>query len=160
MKNHIHGSQNSKSMDASCSNGSNTQSYNYGSFVSNGISELPNCACGLKPVMRTVTKWGPNRGRKFWGCRNFVSHDIECRCNYFVWDSDYMPQTQQRTPQQLHTQCLECPQKELEIMTLRNVILKMHGDHKSTIIKMKLLLFLCVLFGVACVVLLLILALK
>jgi hypothetical protein len=38
---------------------------------------IPDCRCGFKAVICTVMKKGPNKGRKFWGCRGWnVSHKL------------------------------------------------------------------------------------
>jgi len=41
------------------------------SFHSSGRREDPDCWCNEPCVLRTVSKLGPNRGRKFWGCRDW-----------------------------------------------------------------------------------------
>ncbi|KZS99267.1 prokaryotic type I DNA topoisomerase [Sistotremastrum niveocremeum HHB9708] len=42
------------------------------------------CKCDLTPVMRTVNKEGPNKGRHFWVCPN----SEKARCDHFVWDDE------------------------------------------------------------------------
>jgi hypothetical protein len=46
---------------------------------------IPDCRCGFKAVICTVMKKGPNKGRKFWGCRDWNPTDDEIGCKYFKW---------------------------------------------------------------------------
>ncbi|KAK2401734.1 hypothetical protein P8452_08389 [Trifolium repens] len=51
------------------SNGSNSRFQMSGSFSSSLKRDgdvIPDCRCGFKAVICTVTKKEPNRGRKFW----------------------------------------------------------------------------------------------
>jgi hypothetical protein len=71
------------SMASIRSSSSNSRSYNNSryntSFIRNDLA--PDCLCHMKAVIRTVNKEGPNKGKKFWGCRNFVVS---------LWVSKYM----------------------------------------------------------------------
>ncbi|AET02253.1 putative transcription factor GRF family [Medicago truncatula] len=69
--------------------GSHTQSFS-GSFISGGRNLFTReCFCKMLHVIRTVTKMGPNRGRKFWGCRNFVASNINSGCKW-NWNQGHL----------------------------------------------------------------------
>jgi DNA topoisomerase-3 len=42
------------------------------------------CRCDLTAVQKSVTKEGPNKGRKFWTCPN----SEKARCGFFAWDDE------------------------------------------------------------------------
>ncbi|CAJ2663717.1 unnamed protein product [Trifolium pratense] len=96
---------------------SNSRSYNNSryntSFIRNDLA--PDCLCQVKAVIRIVTKEGPNKGKKFWGCRNFVSREVDCGCGFFYWYSEPEHENQ--------TRCGECLQKDLENATLNRHVL-------------------------------------
>jgi DNA topoisomerase-3 len=44
------------------------------------------CSCQLVAVLKTCSKEGPNKSRKFWTCPKMA-----CKCNYFEWDDEARP---------------------------------------------------------------------
>ncbi|GAU29726.1 hypothetical protein TSUD_392140 [Trifolium subterraneum] len=73
------------------SNGSNSRFQMSGSFSSRSMRDgevIPDCWCGFKSVIRTITRMGPNRGRKYFGCRDWKPNDDETGCKFFKWISD------------------------------------------------------------------------
>lgn len=65
------------------------RSNNYGASSSTsragGGSSSRRCICGQEAKQLTVTKEGPNKGRKFWSCPTI---DRSAKCDYFEWDED------------------------------------------------------------------------
>ncbi|KAK2364485.1 hypothetical protein QL285_089353 [Trifolium repens] len=97
---------------------SNSRSNNNSSYSSSGIhnESAPECSCHVRAVIRTVRKDGPNKGKKFWGCRNYVSRDVDFGCGFFDWYSEPDNQTQMGD-----TQCKECSKKDMEKICSKNV---------------------------------------
>jgi hypothetical protein len=62
------------SMASIRSSSANSRSYNNSRYSTSSIRNdlAPDCLCQVKVVIRTVGKEGPNKGKKIWGCRNFV----------------------------------------------------------------------------------------
>lgn len=56
------------------------------------------CACNLEPVQLTVRKEGPNKGRKFYKCKNST-------CDFFLWASDEPNNTTVNNVQNDAVQC-------------------------------------------------------
>ncbi|BGP08533.1 DNA topoisomerase [Rhodotorula toruloides] len=46
--------------------------------------DIPSCGCSIPAVERTVTKEGPNKGRKFFGCSKGMSES----CGFFAWTDE------------------------------------------------------------------------
>jgi hypothetical protein len=71
---------------------SNSRSNNNSSYSSSGIhnESAPECSCHVRAVIRTVRKDGPNKGKKFWGCRNYVvSFNVSVEFSlFYVMDID------------------------------------------------------------------------
>ncbi|WJX95631.1 DNA topoisomerase [Trifolium repens] len=111
------------------------------SFSRNDLA--PDCLCQVKAVIRTVGKEGPNKGKKIWGCRNFVNREVDCGCGFFYWYSEQENQT---------PICKECSKKDMENATLKKTIMKMHENDKSTKNNMKLLIINCLLLTIICVI--------
>ncbi|KAK2447789.1 hypothetical protein QL285_007116 [Trifolium repens] len=62
------------SMASIRSSSSNSRSCNNSRYSTNfSRNDLaPDCLCQVKVVILAAGKEGPNKGKKFWGCRNFV----------------------------------------------------------------------------------------
>ncbi|KAK2412105.1 hypothetical protein QL285_047328 [Trifolium repens] len=128
---------------------SNSRSNNNSSYSSSGIhnDSAPECFCHVRAVIRTVRKDGPNKGKKFWGCRNYVSRDVDCGCSFFDWYSEPDNQTQMGD-----IQCKECSKKDMENASIRKTMMKMHEDNISTKNNIKLMIVICLLLSVICVI--------
>ncbi|KAK2415380.1 hypothetical protein QL285_037865 [Trifolium repens] len=122
----------SSSNSRSCNNSRYSTSFSRNDLASD-------CLCQVKAVIRTVGKEGPNKCKKFWGCRNFVNREVDCGCGFFDWYSEQENQT---------PICKECSKKGMENATLKKTIMKMHEDDKSTKNNMKLLIVICLLLTV------------
>lgn len=46
----------------------------------------PRCNCGLPAVLRTVSKEGQNKGRRFFGCPRFGTDEAASKCNFLLWE--------------------------------------------------------------------------
>ncbi|KAK2404316.1 hypothetical protein QL285_053673 [Trifolium repens] len=141
------------SMASIRSSSANSRSYNNSRYSTSSIRNdlAPDCLCQVKAVIRTIGKEGPNKGKKFWGCRNFVNREVDCGCGFFDWYSEQENQT---------PTCRECSQKDMEISAIKKNIMKMHEDDKSTKNNMKLLIVICLLLTVICVIFMCLLVFK
>lgn len=131
---------------------SNSRNKVDGSSYSNAVlrnrsedQDLIECWCKEPAILRTVTKMGPNRGRKFWGCREWVPNDDAVGCGYFNWlsKSDEI---------QEQTQCVECCKKEMVLMSITRKLSKKKNDEKSTKYMLKMVVVICLFLVVICVI--------
>jgi hypothetical protein len=133
-------------------------------------------------VIRTVRKDGPNKGKKFWGCRNYVvslNVSVEFSLCYGCWYLMYISfsfsmlflfcvqqsrdvdfgcgffdwySEPDNQTQMGDTQCKECSKKDMENASIRKTMMKMHEDNVSTKNNMKLMIVICLLLSVICVI--------
>lgn len=141
------------------SNSSNSRNKVDGSSHSNVVlrnrsedQDLIECWCKEPAVLRTVTKMGPNRGRKFWGCREWVPNDDAAGCGYFNWLSKSKSDETQEQTQQVGTQCVECCKKEMVIMSITRKLSKKKNEEKSTKYMLKMVVVICLFLVVICVI--------
>ncbi|CAK8538417.1 unnamed protein product [Lathyrus sativus] len=76
-------------MSKSASNASTSNNHSYGTSGSLiRKNKRIECFCQDESVLRTMNDVNnANKGRKFWGCRNYRNH-IEKGCNFFKWLDD------------------------------------------------------------------------
>ncbi|WJX89039.1 DNA topoisomerase [Trifolium repens] len=128
------------------SNGSNSRFQMSGSFSSSLKRDgevIRDCRCGFKAMIRTVTKKGPNRGRRFWGCRYWNANDDESGCGFFKWVGE--TESQSHTVDTMELKCVECDKKDVQI-------LKMQAEEKSTKFLLKIVVVICLLLAIVCII--------